>query len=190
MGIRPDPNVIGIFGFIGLNFLRLALPATSLTIGAPDEPEECRVPRGKALLSDDSDLSEAELRADLEAQGVDVNAFLSRFSTTVRTSIQRQSGAPRFSAGRNHGVILALFAMSFAISLFGCAMQRPFIQEERSGTNGVTSKRIAKQTAIAFWPATSELAKGRITAGQSLSIGVEGQSLESGATTNDVEVLR
>jgi hypothetical protein len=45
----------------------------------------------EALLSDASDLSEAELRADLEAQGVDVDAFLARFSTTVRTSIQRQA---------------------------------------------------------------------------------------------------
>ena len=45
----------------------------------------------EALLLDDSDMSTAELRADLEAQGVDVDAFLARFSTTVRTSVQRQA---------------------------------------------------------------------------------------------------
>jgi|GEM_PF-1713297 hypothetical protein len=45
----------------------------------------------EALLLDDSDLSTADLRADLEAQGVDVDAFLNRFSTTVKTSIQRQA---------------------------------------------------------------------------------------------------
>lgn len=42
----------------------------------------------KSVLLDDSDLSIAELRADLEAQGVNVDAFLTRFSTTVRTSVQ------------------------------------------------------------------------------------------------------
>lgn len=45
----------------------------------------------EAVLLDDSDLSTAELRADLEAQGVDVDAFLARFSTTVRASVQRQA---------------------------------------------------------------------------------------------------
>ena len=45
----------------------------------------------EALLLDDSDLSEAELRADLEAQGVDVDGFLTRFSTSVRTNIQQQA---------------------------------------------------------------------------------------------------
>ena len=44
----------------------------------------------EAVLLDDSGLSTAELRADLEAQGVNVDAFLARFSTTVRTSVQRQ----------------------------------------------------------------------------------------------------
>ncbi len=45
----------------------------------------------EVVMLDDSDLSTSELRAELEAQGVDVDAFLARFSTTVRTSVQRKT---------------------------------------------------------------------------------------------------
>ena len=42
-----------------------------------------------ALLADDADMSLAELRAELAAQGVNVDEFLARFSKTVRQGYQR-----------------------------------------------------------------------------------------------------
>ena len=43
-----------------------------------------------ALLADDADMSVAELRAELTAQGVNVDEFLVRFSKTVRQGYQRR----------------------------------------------------------------------------------------------------
>lgn len=42
-----------------------------------------------ALLADDADMSVAELRAEVAAQGVDVDEYLARFSKTVRQGYQR-----------------------------------------------------------------------------------------------------
>lgn len=86
----------------------------------------------------------------------------------------------------------AIFAVLFLAAILapGCAMQRPYISGRTESTNGVIQSRTVKSTAIALWPATSELAKGRMSAGKTLSVGVEGQALESGSGTNDVEVLR
>jgi hypothetical protein len=43
-----------------------------------------------ALLADDADMSVPELRAELEAEGVNVDAFLAKFSKTVRQSYQQR----------------------------------------------------------------------------------------------------
>ena len=45
-----------------------------------------------ALLEDDSDLSVDDLKAELASQGVDVDGFLARFSSTVRKGCQAQIG--------------------------------------------------------------------------------------------------
>jgi hypothetical protein len=102
----------------------------------------------------------------------------------TRCSVPAQ---PIFSAA-----VAAIFAVLLLAVIFtpGCAMQRPYISERTETTNGVIQSRTVKSTAVALWPATSELAKGRLSAGKTLSVGVDGQALESGAGTNDVEVLR
>ena len=46
-----------------------------------------------------------------------------------------------------------------------------------------------KATTVALWPATTEVAKQKLTAGKTLGIGSEGVSETAGATTNDVQIL-
>lgn len=112
------------------------------------------------------------------------NSPATRIGIETRSSIDAQ---PIF-----HGAAAAILAV-LLLAVFltpGCALQRPYISERTETTNGVIQSRTVKSTAVAIWPATSELAKGRLSAGKTLSVGVDGQALESGAGTNDVEVLR
>lgn len=112
------------------------------------------------------------------------NSQATRIGIETRSSLDAQ---PIF-----HGAAAAILA-ALLLAVFltpGCALQRPYISERTETTNGVIQSRTVKSTAVAIWPATSELAKGRLSAGKTLSVGVEGQALESGAGTNDVEVLR
>ena len=82
-----------------------------------------------------------------------------------------------------------LAALLFVVGVIGCALNRPYIRESITATNGVVTERTMKATTLALWPATTEVAKQRLTAGKTLGIGSEGVSETAGATTNDVQIL-
>jgi hypothetical protein len=42
------------------------------------------------LLLDDSNMTDAEIRVDLQSKGVDVDAYLTRFATELRKGFQRR----------------------------------------------------------------------------------------------------
>lgn len=81
------------------------------------------------------------------------------------------------------------FSFFLALTLAGCAFNRPFIREQTTATNGAVTLRETKATTFALWPATADLAKQTVTAGKSLSIGTAGLEEKSGVGTNDVQLL-
>lgn len=82
-----------------------------------------------------------------------------------------------------------LAALCSLLTACGCALNRPLVRETTTGTNGVVTERTMKATTLALWPATTEVAKQRVSAGKTLAIGSEGVSETTSATTNDVQVL-
>lgn len=85
-------------------------------------------------------------------------------------------------------LVLLTFLTALAL-VTGCALNRPLVRETTTGTNGLVTERTMKATTLALWPATTEVAKQRLSAGKTLSIGSEGISETAGATTNDVAIL-
>lgn len=82
-----------------------------------------------------------------------------------------------------------LALIGIAICFVGCAINRPYIAEKSTGTNGVVNERIVKSTSLALWPATTELSKQRVSAGKTLTVGTDGLSETTGGT-NVVDALR
>ena len=56
-----------------------------------------------AFLCDDSDITPEQVRADLEADGVDVDAFLARIQDTIRQHTQNNSVSHEADAGGRVG---------------------------------------------------------------------------------------
>lgn len=81
-----------------------------------------------------------------------------------------------------------LFPVALALGC-GCALNRPFLTETTTGTNGVTTTRTLKVTTLALWPATTTLERQKATLGKTLGLGTEGLK-EDGGGTNVVEALR
>ena len=86
-------------------------------------------------------------------------------------------------------LLMIVLALAFAFAFTGCALNRPLVRETTTGTNGLVNERVMKATTLALWPATTEVAKQRLSAGKTLGIGSEGISETAGATTNDVQIL-
>lgn len=166
---RPDDSVITIFGFLGLGFLRAAVGRNGIEGIASEEQNSLGAGAG------------SEPTTPPPANSFSAKGF---FGLSQRRP-------------RPHGAIPTLaiaagLAGMLCVCLFftGCALQRPYIHERTETTNGVVQLRTMKATSVALWPATAELTKGRLSAGKTLAIGVDGETTTAGATTNDVEVLK
>jgi hypothetical protein len=83
---------------------------------------------------------------------------------------------------------LALVFVAF-VPAAGCALNRPYMSTTTTSTNGTALHQVTKATTLAFWPASSEVMKQRVSSGKTQSIGQEGISETAGPTTNDVQVL-
>ena len=73
--------------------------------------------------------------------------------------------------------------------LAGCAFNNPSVRTETHETNGTVTIRITKAPTWAVWPATSMLAKQKLSNGKTQAIGTTELELQSGGT-NIVEALK
>jgi hypothetical protein len=85
---------------------------------------------------------------------------------------------------------LVLSGLAVANLIVGCAFNRPHLVEESTGTNGVHLRRELIVPTWALWPATTDLAKQKVSLTKGgFSVGTEGLAEQSGGT-NVVEALK
>ena len=169
----PDDSVITIFGFLGLGFLRAAVSRNGI----------------EGISSDASNSAGSSVGSEPTTPPA-ANSFSVPNGSRMREWFRLVSSPPR-GAQPTLAIAAVLAGLLCVCCLFtGCALQRPYIHERTESTNGIVQLRTMKATSVALWPATAELAKGRLSAGKTLAIGVDGETTTAGATTNDVEVLK
>jgi len=172
--LQPNESIITIFGFLGLGFLRSAVSRNGIDAIAID-PTSAGTGMG----------------SDHESGSVPpTTPAAPRIMSRVGEWFRLVTSPPR--AAQPTLAVAAILAGLLCVCalIAGCALQRPYIHERTETTNGVVQLRTMKATSVAIWPATAELAKGRLSAGKTLAIGVDGETTTAGATTNDVEVLK
>jgi hypothetical protein len=89
------------------------------------------------------------------------------------------------------GTILISFALiALALSMSGCAYNRPSFREQSTATNGVVTVRELSVPTWALWPATSSLSHQKASlSNKSFTLGTS-ELQQEGQSTNAVEALR
>lgn len=86
-------------------------------------------------------------------------------------------------------LIAALVGLATLLFMPGCAVYSVNLETENRMTNGVVQMQRLKARPLAVWPATTEIARQKISVGKTLTLGVDGLR-EDGGGTNLVQGLR
>lgn len=113
-------------------------------------------------------------------RGLAMAKEVSAVVATNTATLERVADEIRFCAGRTgRGGPVALLLGALLLLGAGCAFNRVDLS---SGPGAGGTNTTARVRSYAIWPATIDLAKQKISAGKTLSVGTEGLAADGGGT--------